>query len=802
MLKFLVGYFFIIFFTHAEECNIAKSTGDFKSKKLTVDNVTFHIHFPVSKPWFSEKVKNILRQEVPKVHNYFNSRPLSDVHIVVENASQSNGMATVFPYNKITLYDFPPLGENYLAKTEAWIRNLVIHEYVHVVTMDMTSGWINYLRFFFGSSVKVNGLIPKWLNEGVAVWYESLLPGQGRLNQPEVKYQVYKALSNPNFCKDFDCLDVPLTYPYGHAPYWIGGEFVKYLEDLNPGFVSCVFQTHSRYVPFLLNSIYKECIGIDVKTAYKNFRSHYLNTNKYMATICPAGESFCSDLRAHNVDETNIDFEGGTCAIGDYLAYITRDEKGRGRLSLRHKIVLLNKTNGYSTKFLSSYPIEFIEQIGEKCIVKRFRNHGCEGTNSFVELGVPDLRTRTLNNKKAIRLINKKNKDNQSYVEILYNDGTWTFVDGENKKKVRSESVPQYRPDKLEAFSDKKVEIQADEYAGYKYLSPEFFLFDYSNFANLSAINLNTRLVDPLGSHRYGISVTDYISTESENFWGGAFSYSYQNEDQLIFTDYFRSYFVNSFTNEVARSDGAGIAYRKFRAVDKWKYNNIYSLRYNSREDFISKREGTSFTFGQNFDFIDNYLFAKQRSLSLRYSVSGFEVKSSKKEQFFATQLHAQQSFFKDDNSFYGYKASFGKYFKDDLQGGYLAAGGVNNYFASGYPFPLYMVFFADLIGNELLTFSSYYKFRLSNHYQGYGMLPLFLKDSAFELGAEYAKSKFYLTPERIYRDEYLTGLYLRYTINTTLFYLWDSSISFAWSQLQYPEKNNRIFLLFDAAAF
>jgi hypothetical protein len=131
-----------------------------------------------------------------------------------------------------------------------------------------------------------------------------------------------------------------------------------------------------------------------------------------------------------------------------------------------------------------------------------------------------------------------------------------------------------------------------------------------------------------------------------------------------------------------------------------------------------------------------------------------------------------------------------------------LAAGGVNNYFASGYPFPLYMVFFADLIGNELLTFSSYYKFRLANHYQGYGMLPLFLKDSAFELGAEYAKSKFYLTPERIYRDEYLTGLYLRYTINTTLFYLWDSSVSLAWSQLQYPEKNNRIFLLFDAAAF
>ena len=81
-------------------------------------------------------------------------------------------------------------------------------------------------------------------------------------------------------------------------------------------------------------------------------------------------------------------------------------------------------------------------------------------------------------------------------------------------------------------------------------------------------------------------------------------------------------------------------------------------------------------------------------------------------------------------------------------------------------------------------------------------MLPLFIKDSRFEAGAEYAKAKFFLTPERIYKDEYLAGLYFKYTLNTKLFYLWDSSISFAWAQLQYPEKQNRIFFLFDAAAF
>ena len=798
MLKLLLGYFLLSMVAFAEECNIAKNVDDFRTTTVVVDDVTFHLHFPKDKPWFTNKVIQVLKKDIPNANRYFNSRPLTEVHLVTEAAAQSNGLATVFPYNIITLYDYPPIGNNYLAGTKEWIRNLVVHEYIHIITMDMSSGWINYLRYIFGSAVKVNGLIPRWLNEGAAVWYESLNPGQGRLNQPGIKYQVYKALSDDRFCKGIDCLDVPLKYPYGHAPYWIGGEFVRYLEQLNPGFVACVFQTHSRFAPFFLNTIFKQCIGMDVHKSYKQFKEFYLKTNSYYSKFCPVNKSFCEGLRNNKVDETKIDFEAGVCEKKDYLLFAVREEEGRGRYNLRYKFRLLNKQSGYSTDFVSTYPVVRLDQENGKCILKQSISKGCEGAALFSELLIPELQTKTVYEGGALKVLNVSKK---TPTTVNYNDGLWTFSDGDRKKEVRSENLPDHRPGELSYVSEVEVD-KTEAYSGLQYLSPEFFLFDYSNFANLSAINLNTRLNDPINAHTLSISVTDYISTKSENFWGGSLFYAYQKNNKRISADYFRSYFVNSFTNKVASSDGAGASLRYFSAFDSWKYNTYYSLRYSRREDFISRREGNSLTFGQSFNQTDNHLFRTQRSLYLNYSVGGFSVESTEEEQFLTADLHIGQSFHSAENSFYGYKTSHGRYFKDDLKGGYLAAGGVNNYFANGYPFPLYMVSFADLIGNELTTFSSYYNGRLSNFYNGFGMLPLFIKDSRFEAGAEYAKAKFFLTPERIYKDEYLAGLYFKYTLNTKLFYLWDSSISFAWAQLQYPEKQNRIFFLFDAAAF
>lgn len=797
-LSVLVGAFFLFNSAFATDCSVGKDVNAYRTKTLVVDDVVFHLHFPQDRTWFTQKVIKTLKEDIPKANQYFESKPQTDVHFTTVSASESNGLATVFPYNMISLNDFPPLGNNYLNGTEEWVRNLVIHEYIHILTMDMTNGWIKGLRHVFGSVVKTNGIIPRWLNEGVAVWYESLERGQGRLNQKEVKYQVYQALKDDQFCKSIECLDTPLKYPYGHAPYWIGGEFVKYIEELNPGFLRCVFKEHSYNVPFFLNKMFDLCIGMDVEESFKSFQEFYLKTNSYLAHFCPINKKICTKLKKHKVDLTTIDFEVGSCTKGEYVLYLRRDELGRSRLYAPHKLELLNMTTGQTSYYQSNYPIESITNKDNKCIIKQVKAHGCSSSNIFSEIKIPSLKTKELLASSAIGIEIQAD----DIIEISYSDGDWKYSKNQkNIKTISSETRPVFNNERL-SHTRSEIKVDSNEYSGSKYLTPEYFLFDYSNFANLSAFNLSTSLIDPINSHSVGISITDYISSGGESRWGGSLSYSYKTTDWRVSGDIYKSYYISSLADEIADTESAGVSLLTQSQVSNWKFYTTYGARLLNKDDFISQRDTKRLFLDMNFNEVDNDLFRKQRALNISYRLSLHSAESSEKESFAGGESHLNQSFYFGKYSHYGYSLNYGKYFKDDLKGGYLAAGGVNTFLASGYQYPMYMVSYADLIGNELVTSRGYFGSTLTNYYKGFGMLPVFIKNSGYEVGVEYAKGKYFITNDTIYSDDYATGLYAKYYLDLKLVYIWDATLSIAFSQTQYPTKINRLLFLFDAASF
>ena len=158
-----------------EDESINRLAQNYFTQSVVQDSVQFHIHYTKEKIFYKNKVIQVIKNDLDSYHRYFNYRPQSDVHFLIVSATEANGLASVFPYNVITLNDFPPVETNYLANTKDWIRQLVVHEYIHILTMDMTKGYINNLRYVFGSMVKTNAVIPRWLSEGVAVWAESRL---------------------------------------------------------------------------------------------------------------------------------------------------------------------------------------------------------------------------------------------------------------------------------------------------------------------------------------------------------------------------------------------------------------------------------------------------------------------------------------------------------------------------------------------------------------------------------------------------------------------------------------------------
>lgn len=104
-----------------------------------------------------------------------------DVILHTEN-TQSNGLVTWAP-KRIELFMPPPSEQNSLP----WIKQLVAHEYRHVVQMsNLDVGFTRVLKYVFGEQIVgvVASIPPLWFLEGDAVFMETQFAFNGRGDQP------------------------------------------------------------------------------------------------------------------------------------------------------------------------------------------------------------------------------------------------------------------------------------------------------------------------------------------------------------------------------------------------------------------------------------------------------------------------------------------------------------------------------------------------------------------------------------------------------------------------------------------
>lgn len=241
---------------------VETSQGDFK----------FELHYTPKDKVFVARVEEILKRDAARLADYFQYVPKDAVHIMLSHTNQANGSATVFPWNLINLYAFPPIGNEHLMSIDTWVRGLVLHELVHILHMDQTRGVLKGLRTVFGSIGKLGGVVPRWFSEGVAVWAETHFTEGGRLRDPILRYEMQQLLLDPNYCQNLDCLDNPGVFPGGQLAYWVGGAFIDYLEREKAGTASCLIRSNSHSLPFFLNSAFRTCTGDFATIKFKKFR--------------------------------------------------------------------------------------------------------------------------------------------------------------------------------------------------------------------------------------------------------------------------------------------------------------------------------------------------------------------------------------------------------------------------------------------------------------------------------------------------------------------------------------------------
>ena len=125
---------------------------------------------------------------------YFGSVPNSKTEMVlVDDFDFSNGWATAFPFNQIRLYVNPPEDVGGLEHTDDWLHGLILHEYVHVLHLDLGARINRDGRSFFGRMPWFfpHQFTPSMMKEGLAIYLESNHEaGYGRLDGSYLPMQM------------------------------------------------------------------------------------------------------------------------------------------------------------------------------------------------------------------------------------------------------------------------------------------------------------------------------------------------------------------------------------------------------------------------------------------------------------------------------------------------------------------------------------------------------------------------------------------------------------------------------------
>lgn len=258
------------------------------SVKIGQERLIFEIHYEIEDLPIVARLGDVIISDIPEIVNYFAYLPNGPIHIVFNrDGRDANGQAILFPRNLIELNPFPPVGVDHLAVDRNWLRSLFIHEFIHIIHMDLTLGWVDTLRTFVGSTAKFGGVVPRWFSEGIAVWGESHFTKEGRLRERDLAFQLAQRLADKNFCQTVDCLDAPADPPFGAYPYWVGGFFIDFLERKKTGTIRCMVRANASYLPFFLAYPFEACTGKSVNNLFEQFKREYIQRFKMEAVGAP-----------------------------------------------------------------------------------------------------------------------------------------------------------------------------------------------------------------------------------------------------------------------------------------------------------------------------------------------------------------------------------------------------------------------------------------------------------------------------------------------------------------------------------
>lgn len=179
--------------------------------------------------------------------------------ILADNNDFANGITSAIGLQGIVLYLTAPDPYSSIGEYDHWLKNLIVHEYSHYLTLEQTRGIFAFGRYVFGNLLLPNHAWPNWIAEGMAVYAESKFTQRGRGHGT-----YYSTLTRDGLSRDtlgtskflsFDKITGPVPYfPFGESHYYAGyGMIDEMMEQLGPDAPARFAEESSWRIPFFNN---------------------------------------------------------------------------------------------------------------------------------------------------------------------------------------------------------------------------------------------------------------------------------------------------------------------------------------------------------------------------------------------------------------------------------------------------------------------------------------------------------------------------------------------------------------------
>jgi Tol biopolymer transport system component len=241
----------------------------------TIETGHFSVHFYAGEERWAQRTAEIAEKAHELIAGWLDWEPSEKTQILIyDDVDSANGSAWVRPYNAISILITSPGALSSLNDYDEWLWGLIVHEYTHVIHLDMAYGIPKVLNSVFGKTSTPNQVQPRWFIEGLATYAESYYSGGGRVRSSLFGMYVRTAMLEDVFPEIDRVASGQVWWPQGTTAYLYGSHFVDFIARRfgHEKLVEISKEYASRIIPYSFNKIARKVLGDDYISIYEEWK--------------------------------------------------------------------------------------------------------------------------------------------------------------------------------------------------------------------------------------------------------------------------------------------------------------------------------------------------------------------------------------------------------------------------------------------------------------------------------------------------------------------------------------------------